>query len=153
MRRDERVAAGSPRSHCKGRYGERCGAPSPSVRFTQQTTWSLGDWSGGYRWRFLAATEIDEALADLDGDGALDALCAERFCAIAATHYVDLHLEWAPADVRLLEGFRITLGVENVFDEDPPIVGSFGPPGSANTYPDTFDPLGRTFTLTVSKKF
>jgi len=51
----------------------------------------------------------------------------------------------------ITENFIVRAGVNNVFDCDPPIttIGSF----SANTYPQTYDALGRNFFLNVTAKF
>jgi iron complex outermembrane recepter protein len=64
--------------------------------------------------------------------------------------------------------FRLQLGVNNVLDKDPPIVASSGtsvypsdcptitPNGSScngNTFPGTFDSLGRFFFARVTAQF
>ena len=53
--------------------------------------------------------------------------------------------------------FRV--GVNNIFDKDPPIVdsNSFGisaPPfGNGNTYPQVYDSLGRTIFIGITADF
>ena len=48
-------------------------------------------------------------------------------------------------------------GVNNVFDTDPPIVGSTatgpGSTGNGNTFPQTYDALGRLIFLNLTMKF
>ncbi|MFN2258628.1 MAG: hypothetical protein ABR601_02180, partial [Parasphingopyxis sp.] len=41
------------------------------------------------------------------------------------------------------DNLRLTAGVNNIFDTDPPTIGgSFGPT-NGNTYPGIYDPIGR----------
>jgi outer membrane receptor protein involved in Fe transport len=142
MRNDRRPAATFPLAHCKGKYGN-CNGPNPSVRFAQRTTWTLNDWSASYRWRFIRATELRPGFG-----------CVDPFCSISDTHYVDLTFEWAPSDLRWLAGFRLTLELENLFDEDPPLVGDTAAEStSGNTLPGLYDPLGRRITLSFTKLF
>ena len=57
---------------------------------------------------------------------------------------------------RLWDKAQLSLGITNVTDEDPPIVGnehgstSFN---SGNTYPGTYDTLGQVFTVGLNVKF
>jgi hypothetical protein len=48
------------------------------------------------------------------------------------------------------------VGLENLFDKDPPIVGSEAGTtiqNSGNTFPGTFETVGRSLTIRASKKF
>jgi outer membrane receptor protein involved in Fe transport len=55
---------------------------------------------------------------------------------------------------RIQRRFRLRLGLNNVFDQEPPLVpGDQGCPNiycSGNTYPQRFDPLGRYFFAGVT---
>jgi outer membrane receptor protein involved in Fe transport len=54
------------------------------------------------------------------------------------------------------ENFDMTLTVMNLLDKDPPIVGStIGTTSfnSGNTYPSTYDALGRRFAIGGRLKF
>jgi outer membrane receptor protein involved in Fe transport len=71
------------------------------------------------------------------------------------------------ADVALYKMFKLQLGVNNVLDKDPPLIASGRPPyasdcptitpnGSScngNTFPGTFDSLGRFFFARVTAQF
>ena len=49
-----------------------------------------------------------------------------------------------------------SMGINNIFDRDPPLVDAniAGPPfGNGNTYPGTYDSLGRNFFFGATLKF
>ena len=60
--------------------------------------------------------------------------------------YTDLQLRWTPE-----ERFNFALGVNNLFDKQPPILGDNQQ--QANTYPSTYDPYGRAFFVSTNVKF
>jgi len=46
--------------------------------------------------------------------------------------------------------------VTNLFEEDPPVVGNEAADttsNSLNTFPSTYDPLGRVFSIGLNAKF
>jgi outer membrane receptor protein involved in Fe transport len=73
------------------------------------------------------------------------------FRQIDAYDYFDLAVRLAPT-----ENFELTLTVDNLFDKDPPLVGS-GVGGtsfnSGNTFPTIYDPIGRSYTVGARLKF
>jgi outer membrane receptor protein involved in Fe transport len=148
----------SPTNVCKGKYGAICDSPNPSVSFSQRTTWTYGDVSLGYRWRYLRGTDFEQPVLSIESGGqSVDIeTCLKAYCSISDTHYVDLLVYWEPSNIDMLQGFTFQMGLENVFDEDPPIVGSEAgttTQNSGNTFPGTFDTIGRTLTIRMSKKF
>jgi outer membrane receptor protein involved in Fe transport len=88
----------------------------------------------------------------------LSALYAPQDKTISAQNYFDLALQW-----NATKNFTIRAGVNNIFDEDPPIVSSSagvypsiaGPSvfGNGNTFPQVYDTLGRQLFVTVTGKF
>lgn len=73
------------------------------------------------------------------------------FNRISARDYFDLTLQF---DVT--KRFQLTLGVQNLLDKDPPVVG--GQAGSTtansgNTFPSTYDPIGRAYSASVRVNF
>jgi outer membrane receptor protein involved in Fe transport len=130
---------------CLGYYSVACNnvinAPMFKRKFVQRTTWNVGDFSFGYNWRYQSA--VDEE------PGGTDFLPA--FAHIKAYHYVDVNANW-----RYNENVRLTLSVTNLGDKKPPIVGgSIGStgPNSGNTFPQTYDAVGRYITLGATIKF
>jgi outer membrane receptor protein involved in Fe transport len=65
---------------------------------------------------------------------------------LPAQHYVDLSFTY---DV--MDNLRIFGGANNLFDNDPPNVGS--PQIRANTYPATYDVLGIEFFIGATIRF
>ena len=61
---------------------------------------------------------------------------------IGAQHYFDL-----AASIQATENFTFVLGVENLFDRKPPIVGT--QQADANTFPASYDVIGRRFGVSV----
>ena len=147
----------SPTNVCKGKFGPVCDSPNPSLRFTQRTTMHTGDFSFGYRWRYIRSTRFEQPELDVNGDGVIEAtLILPEFERINDVHYVDFLVEWAPTNIDMLDGFSFQVGLENAFDEDAPIVGSEAgttTQNSGNTFPGSFDTVGRALTLRASKKF
>lgn len=132
---------------CLGSYGTSCGGnfgtPLPETRFTQRTMWNYGDFQLGYQWRYLG--EVDASANDFPA-GVFPA-----FQTIDAFNYIDLMGNWQATD-----NLRVNAGVRNVFEEEPPVVG--GEAGdtssnSGNTFPSTYDVLGRVFTIGVDVAF
>jgi outer membrane receptor protein involved in Fe transport len=64
---------------------------------------------------------------------------------IPAQNYFDL-----TASYRLTHAITLTAGVHNLFDKDPPFVASGG---VFNTFPDTYDLLGRTYAASITAQF
>ena len=123
---------------CAGLFGEPCGM-QPRWKHSTRVTWnSPGSTSLSLQWRHLSGVK----LAALDpGFNQIDAinLANQR---LRPHDYLD-----ATAAVRLQKRFEFRVGVNNLFDRQPPLVVSNtaagGGPYNANTYPEWYDPLGR----------
>jgi iron complex outermembrane recepter protein len=113
---------------CVGKYGNDCGTPTPEWRHRARVSWATPveglDISG--TWRYLGEVDLDTG-ATGRVDSTLD-----------AQNYFDLAGQWAARD---WVSFRF--GVNNVLDEDPPLSASTGTTGNGNTYPQSYDALGR----------
>jgi iron complex outermembrane receptor protein len=151
---------GGPAYDCAGYFGTTCGAPNAKWRHVFNTTWAT-PWSGfdlTARWRFLSGTDSEQISPNSQLAGPNLPLTQH----IKPYNYFDLS-----ADVSLYKMFRLQLGVNNVLDKDPPIIASGGggfasdcptitPNGSScngNTFPGTFDSLGRFFFARVTAQF
>ena len=74
-----------------------------------------------------------------------------NFGKIGAYDWFDLALRFG-----VTENFDLTMTVQNLFDKKPPVVGStIGTTSfnSGNTYPSTYDALGRRFAVGARLKF
>lgn len=70
---------------------------------------------------------------------------------IPSYDYFDLAMR-----VKVGDRFSVRMGVDNLFNKQPPVVGNdYGgtTQNSGNTFPATYDTLGRFFTAGVNFKF
>ncbi len=129
---------GSAAIECSGRFGPGCTGVGSwvSLGFKAQlsATYSSGPLSFTARGRYLAPITVR------DGQAAY----RDRF---PAESYLDL-----TARVKIGEGVSLYGGVNNVFDNQPPLLGSrMG--GPVNTAEATYDVLGRRYFAGVNAKF
>ncbi len=139
---------------CKGLYGPTCGLPQPAWRHNFRTTWETPwkDVELSLAWRYIGGSKLDMNTSDpflTGGDGFYDALDAK----IEAYNYFDLTTSFK------VKGNTVRVGVNNLFDKDPPVLDSSGygvssaPYGNANTYPGMYDSLGRHVFIALSADF
>ena len=133
--------------NCVGFYSVACGTvsagagPMSRVKWAQRANWSVGDFTVGYNWRHLSAVTEEP--------GAPNFLPA--FSTIKDYDYVDLSATWT-----VNKTLRIGLAVNNAFDKAAPNVGNtIGTTGanSGNTFPQTYDTIGRYYSLSANLKF
>lgn len=122
--------AGNPalEYECVGKYGNQCLTPTPEYRHRARLGWTTPvDGLGlNLTWRHIGAVELDGGNSTrVDYE-------------LEAQNYFDVAGTWA---VRDWAAFRF--GVNNVLDDDPPLSASVGTTGNGNTYPQTYDALGR----------
>lgn len=123
---------------CVGKYGNDCGTPTPEWRHRARVSWSTPvdalEISG--TWRYLGAVDLDTG-ATGRVDSTLD-----------AQNYFDLAGTWGVTDYATLRA-----GVNNILDTDPPLSASAGTTGNGNTYPQSYDALGRYFFVGATFDF
>lgn len=129
---------------CLGYYSVACNnivsAPVPKRKFNQRSSWTVGNLTVGYNWRHIGA--VDE---EPGGTAFLPA-----FSHIDAYNYIDLSANYKWKNV------RFNVSVNNAANKKPPIVGNTiggTTANSGNTFPQTYDALGRYVTFGASVKF
>lgn len=122
-----------------GFYGATVGEPTPEWSFNTRLDWSWQEYGARLRW-----TRISSFKDDLFADGGEPDLFVES---IDDYDQFDLTLFWDAAD-----NVTLTFGVENLLDKGWQFVGDDASEQS-NTYPATYDTLGRTFFGGVSARF
>ena len=152
---DYQVFSGIPGSgtlNCVGDYGVICqgtstpqSGPLPNFKSKTRFTWTM-PWTDllvSVAWRYIGPVSLDTPTTD----------CA--VCRIPAYNYFDLAAEW-----KFKHRYTFRMGINNIFDRDPPIVGSGDPlpqcPGivcSGNTFPQVYDPLGRYLFVGLTADF
>lgn len=141
--------------NCVGQYSVNCGSIQPKWQHNMRSTLDFGNANVSLLWRYIDAVDYERILTrrfsgTITGSGALVGKTFD-FNHIAAANYFDLS-----AGFKVMNNFSLDLLVSNLFDRKPPIVGStLGTTGqnSGNTYPSTYDALGRRYTVTLGIKF
>lgn len=120
---------------CKGTYGFTCSSDAVSLiqadyRHRASAGWAFDRVSAQLGWVRIGNLR-DSALGSTDK--------------IKAFNYVD-----AAVSVEPIDGVQLVVGVDNLFDKKPPQPRNFG---VFNTYPDTYNVIGRTIgvSLTVTR--
>ena len=151
---------------CAGLYGPTCsvggtsdaGAPLPRWRHKARVSLNTDSGIGGsIQWRHVGkvTAETVSSFAALNPGGLTDH--AGPGTRIPSFNYIDAVLSFD-----LQETFQFRLGVNNLFDKEPPLVTSGGGgtpnlcptgPCNGNTYPATWDALGRYFFAGVTLDF
>jgi outer membrane receptor protein involved in Fe transport len=127
---------------CTGFYSTVCGTPNPQWRHRFRTSWQTPwDVDLSFTWRHYGAVT---ALAGPNNAAPGNQLDRE----LAAEDYFDLAAAWA-----VTEKASVTLGINNVLDDNPSVSGSVGTTGNGNTFPQTYDALGRYVFLRATVGF
>jgi iron complex outermembrane receptor protein len=133
-------------NNCEGSFGPTCGEPIPEYRGVTRISWDLGDYSLSLRHRYMSSVTIDRHLLPKRSGNTAPALDTLVYPKLPSQQYVDLSFT---AD--LVDNVQLYGGVNNVLDNDPPVVGSAQV--RANTYPATYDVLGREYFIGINAKF
>ena len=127
---------------CTGFYSSVCGVPSPQWRHRFRTSWQTPwDLDLSLTWRYYNSVT---GITGPNNPMPVNQLDRE----LAAENYFDLAANWA-----FTEKASVTLGINNVLDDNPTISGAVGTVGNGNTYPQTYDALGRYVFLRATVDF
>ena len=139
---------------CVGFYSVNCGSIQPKYQFSQRTTLSFEDIDLSLLWRYIDSVKQEPADVLDQGafySGPVTGFGDQDLGTIAARHYFDLS-----ARFNVSETMTFTLTAENIFDSKPPLVGAGAGSttyNSGNTFPSTYDALGRRFGANVRLRF
>lgn len=132
---------------CAGFYANQCGVPNPEWRHRFRVDWGtpIEGLNVNGTWRYYGGAEI----AVLGGDGSLNNSPTSRIDReFDAINYFDLAATWQARD-----NVNVRVGVNNVFDTDPPLSYSVGTTGNNNTYPQLYNAMGRYVFFGVTANF
>jgi len=135
----------SPTYDCAGLFGSTCQLDDPVWRSTFRMTWNT-PWNvlASLQWRYIGSASLDTNSTQPGLSDGFDASNAK----IPAINYLDLSTAW-----RINQTLTVRAGVQNILDQDPPIISStITGSGSPNTYP-TYDLLGRQLFVSATAKF
>jgi iron complex outermembrane receptor protein len=156
---------GSTLRSCVGVYGQNCGSPAsagpnssagslqPEFSWNQRTTLTFGAVDFSLLWRHIDSFRVEDDVTTFSGELTSGALAGEtvNFGRIKKYDYFDFATR-----IGVNDNVDLTFTVTNLLDKDPPLVG--GTVGSTtfnsgNTYPSTYDALGRRFNVGARLKF
>lgn len=148
---------------CAGYYGSTCSqgadgvpsGPNAKWRHKARASFSMDNGLGlSVQWRYFGAVKVDFRNPSTTTAGDFDAFSSK----LKAQNYIDLAATYGFGD-----HFNFRLGVNNIFDREPPLVTSGRADGTrnqcptgpcnGNTYPAVYDSLGRYLFAGVTVDF
>lgn len=129
---------------CVGVINTTCNSPAtPDWQHTARVSYSQDWWTTSLRWRYTGEADY----INTDGTaGTTDQLLVNAGNKLKAENYFDL-----TAVMEVMENFNVTIGVNNIFDREVPMVGA-GLSRNANA-PSGYDQLGRYMHATFGMRF
>ena len=126
---------------CAGVINIAC--QTPEWRHTMRFSYSRDWYTASLRWRYVGGMDYENQ----DGTpGATDQLLVNKGNELPSFSYIDLS-----GSFDVLDNLNITVGVNNIFDKEPPMVGS-GLALNANA-PGGYDQLGQYFFANANVRF
>ena len=145
---------------CVGFISANCGSLQPEFQWSQRTTLSFDSVDVSLLWRHISSFE-QEPLDVLDSGPFFNGTLAANilgvggqtidFGKIEAYDYFDLSARFNASD-----NLTFTLSVQNLFDKEPPVTGNNAGSttfNSGNTFPSTYDALGRRYAVAAKLRF
>ena len=133
---DQQELESAPTTDCLGKWGLTCGSPTPTVRNNLRATW-ITPWGvrPSLMWRYVSGVE---AISDTGVD-------------LGERHYIDLAAIWD-----FMDNASLRVGINNLFDREPPIAGREAGPslaGNGGTFRGLYDVLGRYLFFGLTANF
>ncbi len=119
---------------CAGYFGANCGNPQGKYKWTTRLTLIDGPLTSTLRWRHISSTRDDDDASDY----VVEKLKAYNLYDIAFSANVS-------------DNLTMSFGVNNLLNKKPQLIGANSE--QANTYPGTFDVLGRDYFLSANLRF
>jgi iron complex outermembrane recepter protein len=166
-----RASPNSINRECVGYFSANCssqgGAIQPRWNWTQRTTLGFDSVDVSLLWRHIGGVRYEGQAADfaargftatsrnlfngtITGSGPLVGRSV-NFNKIPSYDYFDLSTR-----ISLTDDIQLTLTAFNIFNRKPPVLGAGAgstAQNSGNTFPSTYDPLGRRYAASVNVRF
>jgi outer membrane receptor protein involved in Fe transport len=158
------ILPGDPFVDCSGLYGPQCSGrpgspvPNPKWRHKMRVTWNTPfeyGWLGGLglsaQWRYFSKVDLDATDSDPALTNTAPAARPATDLRFKAQSYLDLL-----ATFKVRDNFNFRIGVNNVTDNDPPLVGQTDCVPTfcnGNTFPQVYDSLGRYIFVGLTADF
>ena len=140
---------------CTGFYSVNCLSIQPEFYWNARATFTVGTIDASVLWRHIDGVRQepdDVANGNRPAFAGTDAYGDKvNYGRIPAFDYIDLAFRFGAS-----ENFDLTLTVTNLFDKSPPPTGyNLGSTSynSGNTYPSTYDAIGRRYAVGARLKF
>jgi outer membrane receptor protein involved in Fe transport len=141
--------AGQPTADCAGLFGPLCATVDPKWRHTASVTWDT-PWNvlARLQWRYIGSSTLD--------NNSTQTALFENFLGVVDPidgrlpdiSYLDLSAAW-----RVNTVLTVRAGINNLLDQNPPMISqSVVGTGEPNAYP-TYDLLGRQLFVSATAKF
>ena len=121
-------------TECAGKFGNLCGQPTPKYKWTSRASLIAGPLTTSVRWRHLSSVKDDDDGTDYS---------VEK---LKAYNLFDLTFAFDVTDE-----LSLATGVNNILDKKPQRIGDNQE--QANTFPGTYDVLGRDYFVSANLKF
>jgi len=145
---------------CTGFFSTNCGSLQPDYQWSQRTTLSFDKIDVSLLWRHMSSME-QEPLDVIDSGPFFDGTVGPailgvggrtvNFGKIKAYDYFDLATRFSASD-----NLTFTFSVQNLLDKDPPLTGNNAGStafNSGNTFPSSYDALGRRYAVSAKLSF
>ncbi len=144
---------GASRYDCAGLFGTVCGTPIPDWRHKLRATWTM-PWNVdvSLTWRFVDEVRDDRT----SGNANLSADVIQSDKRLGSRNYFDLTGSYTATEVGPFASLTGRLGINNILDKDPPLVGQDTCPAvfcNGNTFPQVYDALGRYVFVGLTADF
>ena len=144
---------GFPTYDCTGLFGNVCGRPTPEWRHKARVSWNASQLplNLALTWRHTAEVDNDATVNNPNFSFGQFEATDEK---IDSFNYIDLAGTYVWDTDLTNMTFRV--GVQNVTDEAPPILGqdiSVSVYVSGNTFPQNYDVLGRYWFVNLTAEF
>jgi outer membrane receptor protein involved in Fe transport len=126
---------------CVGYYGNQCFIPDAKWRHRARFSWETNfNWVFTLGWRYISSVLIDDASPDPDlaNPDLIEAWKLNGSYENPAQNYIDLATSW-----NISRNIQWVLGVNNIFDEDPPLGAGVDPNDFGVGMYGYYDPWGR----------
>ncbi len=125
---------------CVGYFGFQCGQATPEWRHRMRFTWESNfGLNLSVMWRHIGSVDNDDASSDPDlrDPDQMEIWEASGSDGASDFNYIDIS-----GTYNITDSIQFTLGINNVFDKEPPMWPDLQDDQFVNTYA-TYDPLGR----------
>ena len=145
---------------CTGYFSTNCGSLQPEFQWSQRTTLSFDKIDVSLLWRHMSSM-VQEPLDVIDSGPFFNGTVGSAipgvggrtvdFGKIKAYDYFDLSTRFNASD-----NLTFTFSVQNLLDKNPPLTGNNAGSttfNSGNTFPSSYDALGRRYAMSAKLSF